>query len=59
MKINILDFNHCNLEGCDCGWNITLSGSDEKTLEKVKEKLKDFEKKDKVPYHEKNNQEKF
>lgn len=63
--MKILDFNHCNLEGCKCGWNITIGGSSEEELSEIREwftqrflsgkpKIKDA-----TPYHEKINQEKF
>ena len=28
-KINLLSYNICNLEGCNCGANISLGGSKE------------------------------
>ena len=59
--MNILDYNRCNLPDCDCGWNLTLSGNDNKELAIVKAFVKSFNNKleDKTDYAKKINQEKF
>ena len=38
--MNIIDFNHCNLPKCKCGWNLTIGGTDEKELKELKKLLK-------------------
>lgn len=37
--MKIIDFNHCNLPKCKCGWNITLAGKDEDELKVLKEAI--------------------
>lgn len=62
MKINIIDYNKCNLENCNCGWNLTISGDSdsELALRKIKAFLvANFETEDKVKYEEKINSKKF
>ena len=38
--MRILDYNHCLFPKCRCGWNILLSGTDEKELKKLRVTLK-------------------
>lgn len=35
-SMKILETNECDL-GCDCGWNITIGGTDEEDLKALKE----------------------
>ena len=42
-RFNIIDENVCMLN-CNCGWNITVGGEDEKDLEKLKKFLKQLKK---------------
>jgi hypothetical protein len=39
--MNILDYNVCESESCNCGWNIILGGSDYKELADLRELLRD------------------
>ena len=34
-RANILDINVCDLEGCDCGWNIKIGSTDHKLLNQI------------------------
>ena len=50
--MKILDFNHCNFENCNCGWNIIIGGSDGKELKALKAFLKG-KTEDKTDYNKK------
>lgn len=57
--MKILDYNHCNLKNCKCGWNLHIGGKSEKELQELKDFLKDKIEKDNTNYKEKINQETF
>ena len=42
-KFNLISEDKCELEGCECGWNIHNGGEDKKDLKKLKEYLKKFQ----------------
>ena len=37
--MKILDFNHCNLPDCKCGWNVLLGGVSDKELNQLRKFL--------------------
>jgi len=59
--MKILDFNHCNIVNCDCGWNVEFSGSSKQELNKLIKLIKDNfpNLEDKTNYSEKISIEKF
>ena len=50
--MRILDFNHCDFENCNCGWNVTISGTNLEELKLLKVFLKG-KVKDETDYSEK------
>ena len=40
--MKIVDFNHCTLPNCRCGWNVTISGKDEKELEALRKAISEL-----------------
>jgi hypothetical protein len=57
--MHIIDFNHCTLPKCNCGWSVFIGGSTEKELKTIKEILKPHLVADTTNYKTKINQEKF
>ena len=56
--MHILDFNHCNLPGCKCGWNVTIAGQRDEELDDLREFLRG-KCEDRTEYSKKINQEEF
>lgn len=58
--MRVLDFNHCRISKCKCGWNLTIGGTSDKELKKLKKiLLENFEMIDYVNYSNKLSTEKF
>ena len=60
-SMKILDYNHCNLDGCltTCGWNISLGGDSVVELLKLKRLLADIVDEDLTDYDDKLRTEDF
>ncbi len=61
--MEILDFNHCTLPKCKCGWNVIVGGQSEEELKHLKKVIKENflgdDIHDTTDYSKKVNQEKF
>lgn len=55
----ILDYNHCIIENCKCGWNVHISGTSEEELKQTKILLAPLVLKDLTNYADKVSTEKF
>lgn len=57
--MKILDFNHCNLPDCKCGWNVLLGGVSDKELNQLRKFLAGKVTADETKYADKVGTEKF
>ena len=57
--MKILDYNHCQIKNCECGWNVSIGGTSEEELKELKALLGPIEMEDVTNYEEKIRTEKF